>query len=371
MAALTTVINKVTYVGDGIVLVFPFSYLFYADADLNVYLNDTTNTDPAVLQTITTHYTIGAGEAGDENGGNVTMLTEPTSDEELIIEREVDLTQESAYTNYNRFPAPTVEKNLNRLTMMVQQMTETISRKPGFGIADESIGDIPTPIGDTVVGFNTAGDAFELKVIGDTGDFTFPASGILVSDGSLVLLSRSLAATGANITIDDPTGLLGNPTVDVSAMDTLIAANAKVADLASTDNGKGASGVGYEDAAGDTTETDMEGVGAELYSLLSDQNAGIVTGSYTGDGQDNRTIDTGLASGKVLKYVTVFKDVTGASNQLTWCGQSTYALSHSGSNLQGLTMGTTTFQISSQDFIVGDSTYNVNTTLYRWAAIYV
>jgi hypothetical protein len=113
--------SKIVYTGDGVTVAFPYPYLFYADSDLKVYLDN-------VLQTITTNYTIGAEDAGDPNGGTVTMNVAPAVDAELVIDREVDETQPSDYKNYNRFPAEVIEKNLDRLTMMVQKHSEEIGR---------------------------------------------------------------------------------------------------------------------------------------------------------------------------------------------------------------------------------------------------
>lgn len=220
MAALTTTLNKKTFTGDGIVKAHNFPYLFYADGDLNVYLNDTTSTDAPVLQTISTQYTVSG--AGESSGGVVTMVTAATATEEVIVERVVGNTQDSEYKNYNRFPAPTVEKNLNRLTMMVQQLTEKVGRKLGFNIGSSGVGDIPDPIADTLIGFDSAGTAIELKTITSAGDLVFPATGLIAADGTTTPLGRTLTAIGTAV-ITNGNGLSGNPTIDVSPLDTLIA----------------------------------------------------------------------------------------------------------------------------------------------------
>lgn len=144
MGALETTENKVIHQGDGSSVVFGVPYLFYADSDLKVYLNDTTSEDEPVLVD-SGDYTVAGAE--DDNGGTVTMDTAPLGPnlEELIIERDVPETQESAYKNYNRFNAPVVERGLNRLTMMVQQLTERIGRALLKPINESTVTSIPSP----------------------------------------------------------------------------------------------------------------------------------------------------------------------------------------------------------------------------------
>jgi hypothetical protein len=76
--------------------------------------------------------------------------------------------------------------------------------------------------------------------------------------------------------------LSGGP---VPALTGDLEAKANLVDLASVANGEGASLIGFEDAAGDTTETDVEGVLAEIYSLLPEIETKAVTiaaGAATG-----------------------------------------------------------------------------------------
>ncbi len=120
MGALLSTDSKKVYTGDGVTTVFAFPFLYFDKDDLVVSVLDTTDVDAeAVVQTRTTNYTVET--AGDSDGGDVTMIAVLTSDQDLIIERVVKETQESTYTNFNKFPATTVETGYNRLTMMIQQ----------------------------------------------------------------------------------------------------------------------------------------------------------------------------------------------------------------------------------------------------------
>lgn len=188
MASLETTQSKIIYVGDGGTTVFPYPFLFYSDSDLKVYLSDTLTSDAPVLLTITTHYTIGAGEAGDPDGGNVTMLIAPISTEELIIDREVDETQESEYTNYNRFPAGTVEKNLNRLTMMIQKHSEEISRMLIQDIDSTNQIEIPSPLDGRALKWDALGNLIN-------SDFDPDDQQQSIEDAQAAQVAAELAAT--------------------------------------------------------------------------------------------------------------------------------------------------------------------------------
>jgi len=305
---LETTVNRKDYTGDGSSTVFSFPYLFPADGDLDVYIYDTvalTNTQ----QTITTHYTVDG--AGDDAGGNVTMVTAPTATQELIIIRVVDITQSSDYEDYNRFPANTVEGNLDRLTMICQQLQEQFDRSIFFDVNVSGVDTIlPAPTANAILGYTSDATAFENKILGAT-DFTFPASGIVVSDGTNSLIGRSVTGTGS-VTITNGNGVAGDIDVDLTTTDANIALKVATADLASTDNAKGASLVGVEDSAGLFTGTDVEAVLAELKGLsVLTENATSTSTRSTTASSGAVNYPHGLANTTTPRKVHVFAKKTG------------------------------------------------------------
>lgn len=116
---LSTSDNTQSYTGDGSTTEFSFPYLFYADGDLDVYLDGT-------LQTITTHYTVSG--AGNSNGGTVTFVTAPPNGDSVIIQRTVDLLQETDLENFDGNPADVTEKQFDLLVMADQQIDEKTDR---------------------------------------------------------------------------------------------------------------------------------------------------------------------------------------------------------------------------------------------------
>ena len=130
--------NVDKYTGDGVVTIFPYTYRILADAHMKVYLD-------GVLQT--SGYTVsGAGNSS----GNVTFDTAP--DVEIILQREVPLTQQTDYEEYDPFSATDHENALDKLTMIDQQQQEELDRalksalgsdiSPEFNLDENSPGKI-------------------------------------------------------------------------------------------------------------------------------------------------------------------------------------------------------------------------------------
>jgi len=361
---IATTENKKNYDGDGIVTVFAFPFLFPKDTDLDVYIFDET-LKTNTLQTITTDYTVTG--AGLTAGGDVTMIVAPTSLEGLVIIRSIDITQGSKYEDFNRFPADTVEANLDRLTMICQQLQEQLDRSIVFDVDVTGFdNELPAPVGDTVIGYNTAGTAFENKVI-SVGSFSVPASGMLASDGTNTLLGRTISEIG-NLVITNGNGLSGNPTIDSSALDTSIATNVTdialrttIADLVSTDNGKGGSLVGFEDAAGASTATDMEAAVAELFVGRTQ----MVKGTYTGNASTQAITGLGFQPTKVFVHRS-----SSSPGTADWTIK--VAGTHTGTDSEEVGAGIVTDEITALDadgFSVGTGAHtNTNTATYGFEA---
>ena len=116
--------SRVSYNGNGSTTVFAYTFKVFDQDDLTVIIRSANGTE--TVKTITTHYTVsGVGSAG---GGNVTMLTAPASGETIVILREQDLIQEFDLVPNDPFPAQLMEDALDKLTFMVQQHDEELSR---------------------------------------------------------------------------------------------------------------------------------------------------------------------------------------------------------------------------------------------------
>lgn len=116
--------NKVLYAGNGIATVFAFTFPIHAESDLRVVLRASNGTE--TVKALTTHYTVSASPW--TTGGSVTMLTPPASGETLLIKREVDVTQGLDLVDGDALPAESLERALDKLTFILQQLSEVSER---------------------------------------------------------------------------------------------------------------------------------------------------------------------------------------------------------------------------------------------------
>lgn len=112
--------NKMQYTADGVQVTFPFSHKFFDDTDLEVYIDET-------LQT--SGYTVEGIGSSFENGGNVVFTAAPAVGSRITIRRWIDVTQPTDYKDYAIFPADQFNDDLDRRTMVEQQIKETIGRQ--------------------------------------------------------------------------------------------------------------------------------------------------------------------------------------------------------------------------------------------------
>lgn len=122
--SISTTTNRVSYAGDGSTTVFPYNFLILANTDLEV-IETVTATGVETIKTLTTHYTVSGAGTGS---GNVTMVTAPASGTTLTIRRKMPRTQLVDYVENDSFPAATHEQALDKLTMITQELDQTVKR---------------------------------------------------------------------------------------------------------------------------------------------------------------------------------------------------------------------------------------------------
>ena len=109
--------STISYTGNSSVTTFAYNFLTYSTEHLFIYFDD-------VLQT--SGFTITG--IGDDNGGDVTFVSPPTTGVTIRIDRTVPDTQLLAYQEYGPFPAKANERGLDLLTMAVQQTARNFNR---------------------------------------------------------------------------------------------------------------------------------------------------------------------------------------------------------------------------------------------------
>jgi hypothetical protein len=137
---ISTTASRISYNGNGVTVAFSFPYRFLADRDVVVVLRSSTGVESILL--LGTHYSLTG--AGADAGGTVTMVAAPAVGERLVIYRSVALTQETDYISGDPFPAETHERALDRLTMIGQQLQDSVDRTLRFPVSDTVSAALPT-----------------------------------------------------------------------------------------------------------------------------------------------------------------------------------------------------------------------------------
>lgn len=214
---VSTTESRIGYNGNGATTVFAFPYRFLESTDLTVILVLATGTQ--VTKMLTTDYTVTG--AGDEAGGSVTMLVAPASGQQLIIVREVPLTQETDYISGDPFPAETHERALDKLTMISQRLESLISRSIRLSDADLLVAStiLPPPSPGSGLIWNLTGTALVngvpvagtlavspfMEVVLGSVDATEARTNILAAeDAAVVKLTGAQTITGNKTFSDSP-----------------------------------------------------------------------------------------------------------------------------------------------------------------------
>jgi hypothetical protein len=166
--SVSSTTTKVSYAGNGSTTVFAYTFKIFAAADLEVIVRAANGTE--TTKTLTTHYSVSG--AGEEAGGNVTMVTAPASGETLFIRRNLTLTQGTDYVENDPFPANSHENALDRLTFITQGIQEELDRAIKASKTN-TIGDSEFTVSaadraNKVFAFDSAGD---LSVTQELGTF--------------------------------------------------------------------------------------------------------------------------------------------------------------------------------------------------------
>lgn len=135
MTVTTEAARKSIFDGTGSTGPFTFNWRVLAAADIIVTHVDSSGT----TSTYTTpgDYTISLVDAG-QSGGSITLTTALASGEQLIIDGDAPYTQEVKLRNQGRYDAEVHESVADKLTILVQEMRDTLSRCIKIPSADDT-----------------------------------------------------------------------------------------------------------------------------------------------------------------------------------------------------------------------------------------
>ena len=116
--------NKISYIGNGAATEFavPFSFLDKSHLVVRQLLNG--------VQSERTDWTV--------SGGTMTFDAPPANNAQIVIMRQVPLTQETDYRENEILSAETLERCFDKLTMQVQQLEEKAGRAVTTDIFDDT-----------------------------------------------------------------------------------------------------------------------------------------------------------------------------------------------------------------------------------------
>ena len=204
----TTVKNS--YSGNDSTTNFAYTFKIFADSDLIVIIRSSAGTE--TTKSLTTHYTV-AG-AGVASGGSITFTSgnTPATGETVVIIRNVPQTQAIDYIANDPFPAETHEEGLDRGTMTIQQMQETLDRSFKVSktntIASPEFTDNAATRASKTLGFDSSGNlttvADFLPAGGDSAQFTYSTTTTDSDPGSGIIRFSSTTLSSATAAyIDD------------------------------------------------------------------------------------------------------------------------------------------------------------------------
>ena len=118
---LSSTTNRISHTGDGLTVIFAYTFKIFAKTDLLVY-------DAGELQTVDVDYTVSG--MGEEDGGNVTFVAAPADGNLVEIIREMPLKQLTDYIEGGKFPSESHEYGLDKIVMMVQRAFGKMEASP-------------------------------------------------------------------------------------------------------------------------------------------------------------------------------------------------------------------------------------------------
>lgn len=119
---------RVQYVSSASQTAFDYPFPIFADADLVVIVD-------GVTKTLTTHYIV-SGE-GDDTGGTVTFLSGQTSGAIVTIYRDIAIQRTSDFQTNGPLSSDTFNDELDRITLVEQQLESALARTVHLAIDDE------------------------------------------------------------------------------------------------------------------------------------------------------------------------------------------------------------------------------------------
>lgn len=173
--AVSGIINRVTFAGNGVTTVFTFPYFLVANTDVKAYLYDPTTTPPTITQwALNTDFTLAfissAVNGVYPGGANITAIVAPATGQTLILYRDPARTQPTHWTDNDPMPSGTTETTHDRVVLLVQRLFDMIGR--AFVLPDGYAGSFNPALPSTLTAnsvFSVSADGLSVIVQPPTG----------------------------------------------------------------------------------------------------------------------------------------------------------------------------------------------------------
>lgn len=187
--------SRVQYATNGTTGPWSVPFYFLADADLRVVYANAAGAETELV--LTTDYSVTG--AANPAGGSVTTVASYASGGTVTVLRSVAVLQPTDYTDTDAFPAETLERNLDRLTMLDQQALEVLGRAMVFAVSDTASAQLPSASAraNKILAFDTDGAPtfIDFTAAGTLGNLPRPENYFVTGDPDDTLsFQRALAA---------------------------------------------------------------------------------------------------------------------------------------------------------------------------------
>ncbi|MDD5176257.1 MAG: hypothetical protein PHQ05_07550 [Sterolibacterium sp.] len=150
------------FTGNDVTTAFPFAFKVFSASDVVVVRTDLSGAETTL--TISSNYTVTINANQDTNpGGTVTLLAALTSGFLLTLTSGVQALQPTDLTNQGGFYPKVINAALDRLTILVQQLAEAVSRsvKTAISTPPGVNSTLPAPVPYQLIGWNADGTGFQ------------------------------------------------------------------------------------------------------------------------------------------------------------------------------------------------------------------
>lgn len=126
---VNSVIPRIQYIASAAETDFTYPFEIFEDSDLDVYLTPVGQTPDANTNKLTLGVDYTVTGAGETSGGYITLTTAATAGDIVTIIRDVPIERDTDYTTGGPFTSQSINNDLNRLIMLIQQVSAFITTR--------------------------------------------------------------------------------------------------------------------------------------------------------------------------------------------------------------------------------------------------